>query len=178
MNRSIAILAIVLLTAGCAEQPAKMTPSEQFDQLEKIFATENWRVVQGTDTNYLYASRLGDLHFNVYGFRIEAGDSAKTLQTTIRFERDSIRWDWLPGGMVLQQADSSEANWLLQDQAVVSFRKINADSIQVTGPSGQPAILTRTLPLATFLVRSHYDFLHGTHTVDSPLVPHRGPELK
>ena len=175
----ILFFSILLAVVACRERAKKLSPGEEFDRLESIFATENWKYVDGADTSYLYASRVGDHLFNVYRFDIEAGDSVRTEMSTIRLDRDSIRWHLAPDSLVLESADSAKAIWITTGSEVYRFVKISADSIRLERPGGRPAvIMRRTLPLATFLVRSHYDFLHGTHTVDSPIVPHRGPELE
>jgi hypothetical protein len=158
----------------------KSSPKEEFDRLENIFSVANWKMITGYDTSYWYFSRLGDLSYKVYDFKIIKGDSSLNESSNITYTKNAVYWMRTADTLKLISVDSTSAIWntLKDDKLIYSFKKLSDDSISLELPAGGPLLLTKTLSLATFLVRSQYDYLHNTHTVDSPLVPHRGKDLQ
>ena len=168
----------ILLSCSTAEK--QVSPKEKFDQLENVFSTANWKKIEGTDTSYLYFSRLGDLTYNVYGFTLVQGDSSLHELSTIRYSNKEISWEQSADTLTLVSSDTATLVWNSgkPDKTIYRFEKKSDNVISADLPGNKKATLLKTLPLATFLVRSRYDYLNNTHTVDSPLVPPRGKPLK
>jgi hypothetical protein len=162
---------------SCSSSKKTDSPKDDFDKLEHIFSSDNWKVTgNGTDTSYWYFSRLGDLAFTVYDFKIREGDSSINEVNHINYAGGAIKWIRSSETLRLVSADSASAIWndLNDDKVAYTFKKLSDSSISVELPKGKKLLLTKTLSLAIFLARSRYDHIHNTHTVDSPVVPHRG----
>jgi len=171
-------LSLILLS--CSSSKKNDSPKDDFDKLENIFSSDNWKVTgNGTDTSYWYFSRLGELAFTVYHFKIREGDSSINEVSHINYAGDAIKWIRSSETLKLVSADSVSAIWndLNDDKTAYTFKKLSNSNISVELPQGKKLLLTKTLSLAIFLARNRYDHLHNTHTVDSPLVPHRGKSL-
>jgi len=169
-----------LILLSCGSSKKNDSPKDDFDKLEHIFSSGNWKVTgNGTDTSYWYFSRLGDLAFTVYDFKIREGDSSLSEVSQMNYSGDAIKWIRSGDTLKLVSADTVSAIWndLNDDKAAYTFKKLSHSNISVELPEGKKLLLTKTLSLAIFLARSRYDHLHNTHTVDSPLVPHRGKSL-
>jgi hypothetical protein len=115
----------------------------------------------------------------VYDFKIREGDSSLSEVSQMNYSGDAIKWIRSGDTLKLVSADTVSAIWndLNDDKAAYTFKKLSHSNISVELPEGKKLLLTKTLSLAIFLARSRYDHLHNTHTVDSPLVPHRGKSL-
>jgi hypothetical protein len=171
-------LPLALLSCGSSKK--NYSPKDDFDKLENIFSSDNWKVTgSGADTSYWYFSRLGDLAYTVYDFKIKEGDSSLNEVSHINYSGGAIKWIRTSDTLKLVSADSVFAVWNSQsnDKVVYTFKKLSDSSISVEMPQDKKLLLTKTLSLATFLARSRYDHIHNTHTVDSPLVPRRGKPL-
>ena len=158
----------------------KDSPKDDFDKLEHIFSSDNWKVIGDvTDTSYWYFSRLGDLAFTVYNFKIREGDSSINEVSHINYAGDAIKWIRSGETLKLVSVDSVSAVWndLNDDKAAYTFKRLSDNNISVELPQGQKLLLTKTLSLAIFLARNRYDHIHNTHTVDSPLVSHKRKTL-
>ena len=144
------IIILLAFMAACNEPDVKM----QFDDLEKVFDTGNWRVMGAKDTSYLFFSREGERLFKVYSYVIKDGDSVSSKITIIEAKAGKIIW----GNNELISTTDKESVWKNNDY----YKKRDSLHIDATH-----AVLLRTLPISTFLVRSKYDHLHGTHTADA-----------
>jgi hypothetical protein len=164
---------------SCSSPENKVTPKEKFDQLEYVFSVANWKLIEGTDTSYWYFSRLGDLTYNVYNYKLINGDSSLQDLSMIRYQNNKVTWPRLQDTLVLVSADSTSSVWssISNDKLIYNFNKVAEDQLSLDLPGNKKIVMKKTLPLATFLVRSRYDFLNNTHTVDSPIVPPRGKPL-
>ena len=137
----------------------------RFDDLENIFQNENWIMINGKDSSYLYCSRLGKTYFKAYQYRMFKGDSISTRITEIKLTADTIIWQSLKDSMIiyLNKVTPREAVW--SDKAGLQFYifdKVDSNNIHVTYPDGSAKSLVKTPTLSSFLVRSKYDYLHGT----------------
>jgi len=170
---SIAFFMIILLACNQAEKTVSI--NDKFDALEKIVGTANWQMVDGRDTSYVYFSRLADALFNVYHYQIDKGDSVKSIMHTITARQDTIIWDWQNTKLFLEDVTDSSISWqeTSDEKNMYMLKTIDSLHLSFIFPDMHSSIMKRTLPLATFLVRSHYDYLHNTHTVDSAIVPPR-----
>ena len=178
--RNLFFFFLALILLSCSSSKKNYLPKDDFDKLEHIFSSDNWKVTgDSTETSYWYFSRLGDLAFTVYDFKIEEGDSSINEVSHINYTGDAIKWIRSGDTLKLLSADSASAIWnvLNDDKTTYTFEKLSDSNITVELPQGKKLMLTKTLSLATFLARNRYDHIHNTHTVDSPLVPHRGKSL-
>jgi len=165
---------------SCSSSKKTDSPKDDFDNLEHIFSSDNWKVTgNGTDTSYWYFSRLGNLAFTVYDFKIREGDSSINEVNHINYAGGAIKWIRSNETLKLVSADSASAIWndLNDDKAAYTFKRLSDNNISVELPQGKKLLLTKTLSLAIFLARSRYDHIHNTHTFDSPLVQHKGKTL-
>jgi hypothetical protein len=164
---------------SCSSSPNELSPKDQFDELENIFSIANWKTIDGADTSYLYFSRLGDLNYKVYDFKIVKGDSSLREVSEINYVNKDVNWILSAGTLKLVSSDSTSAIWntVEGNKMAYSFKRLSDSSIFVKLPGNRQAVMMKTLPLATFLVRSKYDYISNTHTVDSPIVKHRGKDL-
>jgi len=179
MKSGILFLTVLILVA-CQSTQSNIAPGKQFDDLESIFSNANWEMADPGDTSYFYFSRVGEANFKVYEYRMINGDSVLQDESIIRPEGKAILWFRKPGSLKLIGVDSVTAKWsrVQEEESFMEFTRISDSTVQFAITGEKKTVMKKTLPLATFLVRSRYDFLHGTHTVDSPLVPHRGKELE
>ena len=137
----------------------------QFDTLENLFQNDNWLVIKGSDSSYVYASRLGKTIFRTYHFRMVKGDSVNTVITQIQFKGDTLGWQW-PPDTAAQYLTSTAAGKLIWADGTGKqkyvFEKISRDHIKLLYPDGKYAELIKTPALSSFLIRSKYDYQHGT----------------
>ena len=170
---------LILVLFSCSSANNRLSPKDLFDQLENIFSTANWKVINGTDTSYWYFSRLGDLNYKVYDFKIVNGDSSLREVSEINYVNKNVNWIRSADTLKLVSSDSTSAIWNIvnDNEMAYSFERLADSNISVALPGNRQAVMIKTLPLATFLVRSKYDYINSTHTVDSPVVKHRGKDL-
>jgi hypothetical protein len=168
----IAIYLLVFAFAACepTEKPRPF-PKDKFDAIEKIVGNDNWRVIDKTDTSYIYFSRTGNLNVNVYRYYIIKGDSINSRIDNITNRQDSVIWKWDYEELLLSSINDSSIIWVnaAGGMGKCKLKKIDSLHISFLLPHRE-LTMKKTLPLATFLVRSHYDYIHGTFLADSPLV--------
>jgi len=154
-------------------------PKDKFDAIEKIVGTDNWQLVDGQDTSYLYFSRTGVVHFNIYHYWIVKGDSVGTRMNNITDQEDAVAWNRGDEKLILADVDNNVIIWknISNDKDRYVLKKTDSLHLSFILPDGHTSIMTRTLPLGTFLIRKRYDYLHGTSYADSPEVKSRGPVL-
>jgi len=165
------LLSSIVLVMACQPPQKKANTVEPgrlaFDALEGIFETGNWQTILDGDTTYLFFSREAPALVNVYFYQMRQGDSVNTFQSQITATNDTIQWNWPGASLKLLQADSTQAKWRIaargNDQAInYLFSKKDSMVIHLQVEPGEEHILRRTLPISAFLVRSKYDFQHGT----------------
>jgi hypothetical protein len=165
------MVVLVTIMAACQSTEKKTTTAasgkQSFDSLEAIFETGNWQTTWQGDTVYLFFSREAPAFFKVWFYNMRQGDSVNTWQSSITINNDSIYWNWPHGVLQLLKAGNNEARWQVIDSVShqpVSwlFTKTDSLSVRLQLTPGEVYMLRRTLPIGTFLVRSKYDFVHGT----------------
>jgi len=154
-----------------------MTLKEKFDKIENITGVANWRMIDDTDTSYIYFSRIDD-KINVYHFHIKQGDSVNTKLNSINSYNDSVYWNWNNKRWYLLSANDSVMEWAdpqLNENSPYRITKADSSHISYQLPDGHFIILTKTLPLSSFLVRTKYDYEHGTDLAnkDTLFHPHK-----
>jgi hypothetical protein len=170
------LMAFIIISCGNnsskEEKPVEKTtappPVYKMDMLEKIFNNDNWMKTAGKDTSYYYFSRIPS-EIQIHQYRIVKGDSMIIDMSAIRFSNDSLVWrfndsTWLfLAGITNETSAWDRISKDLPASFYVGFEKKDEKQIKVTVENNKSFILTRTLPLSTFLIRSRYDYLHGTN---------------
>ena len=161
-------MVFMAMLAACKDAVTKNGPKDRFDKLEKVFAAGNWRSINYDDTSYLFFSREGDLHYKIYRYYIEEGDSVNTAVFNIGPQGDSIVMKVDDEFRVLVSVDENGSSWKDQDSEY-RIAKIDSSHIELRKDGKVTNTLSRTLPISTFLVRCRYDFTHGTNTADETM---------
>lgn len=145
--------------------PPKDLRLQRFDLLEKIFQNENWLVVNGNDSSYLYCSRLGEKYFKTYEYKMLKGDSVQTIVSEIKLAADTIAWriSETQAPVYLNKISDAEAVWAdYKNLNFFVFHQIDSNHIRLQLSNGESRTLAKTITLSSFLVKSKYDYLHGT----------------
>jgi hypothetical protein len=171
MVRFLLMLLNVLLLLACAQQKKESTSNEvvlmpvyQMDSIYHLFGNNNWRVIQGRDTSYVYFSRQNDLLIHVYNFKMQQGDSVQSALQKIVCTPKGIFWEKYLDTFRLISASHKELLWLNNVDTLV-FNVGNNHVLQQHYKS-MLSTMQPTINLTDFLIRSHYDYLHGTHYAD------------
>ncbi|HTL10129.1 MAG TPA: hypothetical protein VL307_17765 [Chitinophagaceae bacterium] len=139
--------------------------TRSIDAMEAIFQNDNWLVIQGKDSSYLYCSRLGTSFVKTYYFRMERGDSVQTTIDTLHYKGNAIGWT-LPFNKTPVQLVAADSNKMVfknvSGSEAYEFNKKSNQEIVVKMPDGSNLQMLKTPPLSSFLVRSKYDYMHGT----------------
>ena len=136
----------------------------KMDIIEKFFNNDNWMAIKGRDTSYFYFSRNNTVA-KVYNYQIIKGDSANTLSSEMKIANDTITWNYNNSVPIfLAAADDKKLEWKRHQNPNTAYIFFNKkDSLHINCVHGNEQIsLIKTLPLSSFLIRSHYDYLHGT----------------
>jgi len=173
--RVFSICFLILVVAACNEPVVKSnSPKEKFDKIEGVTGSDNWQLINGVDTSYIYFSRIGNV-INVYRYNISKGDSVNTRMNNIVHQSDSVIWNWENEKLLLGGVDSTTINWVAMNAGKDTYKLVKTDSIHISFvfPNGHSADLKKTLPLSAFLVRQKYDYTHGTSYTDSAAILYR-----
>ena len=138
----------------------------RFDTLENIFTNDNWLLINGKDSSYFYFSRLGKTAFNTYYYHLTKGDTLSTIKNDFQLKQDTICWKFGLNNTELhvEKVAHWESIWAdSSNSSYYTFKRIANNKIMVTMPNQKVYYLIKTLPFSLFLIRSKYDFLHGTH---------------
>jgi hypothetical protein len=136
---------------------------KQLDALEKLFDNQNYLSVEGKDSNYIYFSRLGKNNFYTHSFKMVKGDSANVVIDTLQVNAaNKVQWQWQKQPLVLLSTTDFSSAWLANNKDTILFQKIDGNTLQVVS-NGKKNSLHKTPTLSLFLVRSYYDYTHGTH---------------
>jgi hypothetical protein len=181
VQNNLLFIVTVILSVSCGnnqnqstskqkETPATVTPVKdsglaKFDLLENIFQNDNWLLINGRDSSFLYCSRLGKAYVKTYHFSMFKGDSINTVITSMQLSGDTITWR-LPMDTItlqLKTVTASELIWTGKTGLdIYIFEKTDSNHINIKYPGGSTKKLLKTPTLSSFLVRSKYDYLHGT----------------
>lgn len=175
MNRKLILFILPLaLIFSCNQGDDKNTDDaktlsdniKKMDIIENFFNNDNWMLIEHKDTSYFCFSRNG-LSTKVYHYKMNKGDSVNTVVSKMNIDKDSVYWnfnDSIP--LFLSSADDKRLEWKTiegkQSKPYILYQKRDDTNIDVKNSSGDNFSLTKTLPLSAFLIRSRYDFLHGT----------------
>jgi peptide subunit release factor RF-3 len=169
------LISFVFFLVACNSTDKSMQVKDQFDAIEKIVGNGNWQLVDDQDTSYLYFSRIGDAQFNIYHYKINKGDSVNTIMNNITDQQDTVTWNWQDQQLALLDVTTDSMNWrkASDEKDKYVLKKMDSLHLSLIFPGKHELVMKLTLPLATFLVRSHYDYFHGSHSIDSAIVPPR-----
>ena len=142
---------------------AKNAAIKQIDALEKLFDNQNYLQVQGKDSSYIYFSRLGKANFYTHNYKMLKGDSANVIIDTIQVNAtNKVQWHWQGKQLVLAGTTDFSSTWIADTKDTVRIQKIDNNTLQLVA-NGKKNSLYKTPTLSLFLVRSYYDYTHGTH---------------
>jgi hypothetical protein len=133
--------------------------------LEQLFGNENYLVVNGKDSSFLYFTRLGKNDFFTHSYKLVKGDSTQLHLDTIQINNSNqVQWNFKRKQLILQDCNETKAQWQNNADAndKVDFQKINQKRFNLS-INGQQYLLSKTLAISLFLVRTHYDFEHHTN---------------
>jgi hypothetical protein len=134
----------------------------QFNGLEKVFDNQNWMLIKGKDTSFLYVSRLNKFLAYSHSYKMRKGDSTDLRIDTIHVSPENkIVWNWNNKHYILTSSTENTNHWD-GDSSKVEFAKMDASNLVLTLNEKEKIKMSKTLTLATFLVRSFYDYQHGT----------------
>ncbi len=156
-------------------KPTSPPPIEKLNGVEKVFGNENWMKIVNGDTSYCYFSRMPS-EIQVHQYKLVKGDSVLTMLSSIRFSGDSLVWQYNDTTQLFLASltdESLEFNRLWQEKPTAfyfGFEKKDEQHIKVTDAEKKQFMMTKTPTLSTFLVRSRYDYVHGTNYAFSDTV--------
>jgi hypothetical protein len=168
---------IACIIMACGNNPSKEEkpvdkaaadpPVYKMDMLEKMFNNDNWMKAEGNDTSFYYFSRI-PAETKIYQYRISKGDSVNTKISVIGFSNDSLIWRYDDStNLFLSGITEKRSEWTRMDKDLpgsfyMAFEQKDEKHITITFADNKQFLLGKTLPLSTFLIRSRYDYLHGT----------------
>lgn len=162
------LISIVLLScadkkpsANSVKDTIALMPVHLMDSIQNVFGNENWRIVNGKDTTYQYFSRRNDLLIHVYQYKMQHGDSVQSVLNKIYCTPKGILWQQDTDTFQLLNAKQNSNTWVHHSDTL-QYQLILPVTIEQQF-QGKRAIMQQTINLTDFLVRSRYDFLHGTH---------------
>lgn len=143
---------------------SNMSFLNDYKAMEAVFGNENWMMISNKDTSFLYFSRLGDMQFNTYAYKIVKGDSARVDHQNIVKDKNNLAWMFDRKKLIITSATSARVVGQAEgtDSARYEFTRMDADHLSITYPGQKKMVLQKTLPFGLFLVRSRYDYANGT----------------
>ena len=163
----------LLILFGCKDQGEKKA-KEDLQALNTILPTANWRMIDGTDTSYIYFSRQTDNSYKISQFKLLKGDSSMTDQSNISISGNSVTWTRDKKLLVLETVDDNKSTWKQDDSNENFLLSKLDDSTLLIDLTSKQITLKKMLPLSSFLVRAKYDYEHGTKLLEAPeLKPRR-----
>ena len=177
------LLTTILMSCGdnsskedrAVEKKAVAPPIYKMDMLERMFNNDNWMQTGNNDTSYYYFSRISS-EMQIHQFRIIKGDSVIINMSAIRFSGDSLTWRYDDSTYLFLSGITNESSeWKRVDEEspgsfYLAFEKKDDKHINLVNSERKKFVLTKTIPFSTFLVRSRYDYLHGTNYAFSDTV--------
>lgn len=75
-----------------------------------------------------------------------------------------IQWKFADKKLTLISSSESANNWKSNslDSSTFAFKKINKKDFQLVDPQNSKTRFSQTITFSSFLVRSFYDYQHGT----------------
>jgi hypothetical protein len=147
------------------DNTSKAAAFTQFNTLEKLFGNDNYMTLSGKDTTYTYFSRVSEYLIKCYSYKMIRGDSANSRIDSIKSDAGNIiKWNFNNLNLSLENSTALNSNWSVvgTDSIHYQFQKIDNKTIRFLQAGSAKKTLIKTITLSTFLVRSFYDYEHGT----------------
>ena len=136
---------------------------QAFGKLELFFENANYLVADNKDTSYFYFSRASNFLIKVHHYKISKGDSAFLKIDSIQLVNGkNIQWNFKDQKLHLIDISDSVIKLNNADSAIFTYNKSNKTTIQLFQPNNSTTTFHQTITLSSFLVRSFYDYKHGT----------------
>lgn len=135
-----------------------------YNAIEQVLGNDNWLLADKKDSSYFYFSRLGSYNYNTYAYKLSKGDSSHVIQDKITMEGDNLVWHFDGKKLHIVTATSARVVWAVDgnDSLTYEFVRLNDQELGLSFPDKRNYTLRKTIPFSLFLVRSRYDFAHGT----------------
>lgn len=149
---------------AAAEMRTNLSFLNDFNALEGVFGNENWMAIDNKDTSYCYFSRLGNFDFNTYQYRLVKGDSANVVHAKMQPQENRIAWQLDGKKLLVNNATPTRITAVVAGDTAMKyeFLKLDEQRIRVTYPDRKQLEWKKTIPFSLYLVRSRYDYAHGT----------------
>ncbi len=144
----------------------KESALKQFDALEKLLDNQNYRLVKNKDTSYIYFSRVNKFIINTYQYKMIQGDSAQLKLDTIQLNaQNKVTWKWKDILLGLSNATEFAAKFeaVQVKKLSIQLNRQTSNTLLLKEGSSEPIQLRQTITISDFLVKSYYDFQHGTN---------------
>lgn len=143
----------------------KESALKQFNALEKLLDNQNYRLVKNKDTSYIYFSRVNKFIINTYQYKMIHGDSAQLKLDTIQLNaQNKLIWKWKDTLMELTNATEFAAKFesIASNNFTIQLNRQTTNTLLLKEGNSEPIQLRQTITLSDFLIKSYYDFQHGT----------------
>lgn len=143
----------------------KESALKQFNALEKLLDNQNYRLVKNKDTSYIYFSRVNKFIINIYQYKMIHGDSAQLKLDTIQLNaQNKLIWKWKDTLMELTNATEFAAKFTsaTSNNFTIQLNRQTTNTLLLKEGNSEPIQLRQTITLSDFLIKSYYDFQHGT----------------
>jgi len=143
----------------------KESALKQFNALEKLLDNQNYRFIINKDTAYLYFSRVNKFIIHTYQYKMIHGDSAQLKLDTIQLNaQNKVIWKWKDTLVALTNATEFAAKFesATAKTFTIQLNRQSNNTLLLKEGSSDPIQLRQTITLSDFLIKSYYDFQHGT----------------
>lgn len=143
----------------------KESALKQFNALEKLLDNQNYRFIINKDTAYLYFSRVNKFIIHTYQYKMINGDSAQLKLDTIQLNaQNKVIWKWKDTLVALTNATEFAAKFesATAKTFTIQLNRQSNNTLLLKEGSSDPIQLRQTITLSDFLIKSYYDFQHGT----------------
>lgn len=143
----------------------KESALKQFNSLEKLFDNQNYRLVVHNDTSYIYFSRVNKFIINTHRYKMIYGDSDQLKLDTIQLNpQNKVIWKWKDTLLMLTNATEFAAKFesIATKKFTLQLNRQTNNTLLLREENNESIQLHQTITLSDFLIKSYYDFQHGT----------------
>jgi hypothetical protein len=143
----------------------KESALKQFNALEKLFDNQNYQLVENKDTSYIYFSRVNKYILHTYQYKMIHGDSAQLKIDTIQLNaQNKVIWKWKDTLVEFTNATDFAAKFAsaTSKNFTIQLNRQSNNTLLLKEGNSEPIQLRQTITLSDFLIKSYYDFQHGT----------------
>ena len=122
-------------------------------------------MINNTDNNFYYFTRLNDFSIFIHSYKMLKGDSTHLKIDTIQVNnQNQIIWNWQQQHLILDSVTNKTARWINKENLnKIVFNKNAQAELMYTDKFGRTFKMTKTPQISLFLSRSWYDNKKGTH---------------